>query len=251
MNKADAVNLLWTSGWDSTFRLLNLVFTQGRKVQPYYALGRKRISAKIELETMEKIKKAIERKFPLVRALIAETKVFNINDIPAYPDITDSLNRLKSIAFIGSQYDFLARTARYYNLTNLELSVHVDDKLYEHLKANVQEVDGVYRLVDNLPNPDLEALRAFCFPILMMTKLDMEKIARHEGYADILELSWFCYHPDSKGRPCGTCNPCRYTIEEGMGRRIPWQGHVRKTLKDLTAPSKKLLRRLKRNLLGG
>src|SRR5690606_13578695 len=32
------VNLLWTGGWDSTFRLLSLVVQQHRCVQPYYVL---------------------------------------------------------------------------------------------------------------------------------------------------------------------------------------------------------------------
>ncbi len=35
-----AVPLLWTGGWDSTFRLLHLVIVEGHAVQPYYMIDR-------------------------------------------------------------------------------------------------------------------------------------------------------------------------------------------------------------------
>jgi 7-cyano-7-deazaguanine synthase in queuosine biosynthesis len=244
------VNLLWTSGWDSTFRLLELVLVQGRKVQPYYVNDRKRLSAPVEMKTMEKIKQAIAIKSREARDLIAETIVIDAKAAPEYDDITESFKRLKAASFIGYQYDFLSRMARYRNLKDLELSVHIDDKLYKHLMGNIHEVDKVYELVENPSNPDLEILRCFRFPILMLTKLDMQKRAREQGYGDILELSWFCFHPDSKGRPCGYCNPCRCTIDEGMGRRVPWQGHVRRALTDIVAPANKVLVAPARRALG-
>ena len=33
-----ATPLLWTGGWDSTFRLLSLLLREQREVQPYYIL---------------------------------------------------------------------------------------------------------------------------------------------------------------------------------------------------------------------
>ena len=35
---ARAVKLLWTGGWDSTFRLLQLLLLYEKKVQPYYII---------------------------------------------------------------------------------------------------------------------------------------------------------------------------------------------------------------------
>lgn len=249
MRDTTTINLLWTSGWDSTYRLLELVLTHGRTVQPYYVFDSKRISSQIELQTMEKIKQAIAAKTPEAHALIQETIVIDALAAPKYEDITQSIGRLKAISFIGYQYDFLSRMARYRDLDQLELSVHIDDKLYKHLQGNVREVNNVYELVETPSNPDLEVLRPFRFPILMLTKLDMERRAREQGFADILDLSWFCFHPDSKGRPCGYCNPCRHTIDEGMGRRVPWQGHVRRALTDLVAPARQVLKGIRRHLL--
>jgi len=57
------VNLLWTGGWDSTFRLLYLVFVEKRRVQPYYIVDTERRSTLNELKTMHLIReKRLQRK---------------------------------------------------------------------------------------------------------------------------------------------------------------------------------------------
>ena len=37
--------------------------------------------------------------------------------------------------------------------------------------------------------------------------------------SDIIDDTWFCFNPIN-GKPCGYCNPCKYTIEEGMSYRF-------------------------------
>ena len=219
------VNLLWTSGWDSTFRLLDLTIVRGRKVQPYYVLDSTRASSPLELATQEKIKAALRMRFPAAAQLIEPTISIRDDDIPPSPAISASFERLRQRSIIGEQYDYLARAARHWGLNDLELSVHVDDKLFRHLDGQVEQVDGVFQLRDGA-SEDLKILAAFRFPILMMAKTDMEASARTNDFADLMEMTWFCFRP-VRGKPCGICNPCRYTINEGMGRRIPWQGHVR------------------------
>ena len=59
-----------------------------------------------------------------------------------------------------------------------------------------------------------------------MTKRHMQAEARLSGFDDLMNLTWFCHRP-RKGAPCGTCNPCIYTIEEGLGERVPLAGRVR------------------------
>jgi hypothetical protein len=41
-----------------------------------------------------------------------------------------------------------------------------------------------------------------------------------------MELTWFCHRP-IRGEPCGVCNPCIYTIQEGLGVRVPASGRRR------------------------
>ena len=49
------VNLLWTGGWDSTFRLLQLLLLHRVAVAPHYLEDPTRASTQIELETMARI----------------------------------------------------------------------------------------------------------------------------------------------------------------------------------------------------
>lgn len=52
----------------------------------------------------------------------------------------------------------------------------------------------------------------------------MGKIAEENGFGSIMEMTWFCFAPTWRKTPCGYCNPCKYTREEGLGRRVPSKG---------------------------
>ena len=54
-------NVLWTSGWESTYRVVDLILNKKEEVQPYYILDNKRVSSKVEINTMKKIKRKIGR----------------------------------------------------------------------------------------------------------------------------------------------------------------------------------------------
>ena len=240
---AQAANLLWTGGWDSTYRLLDLVLVQGRAVQPYYFPDPVRASRQVELRTMETIKAEVARRRPDAGALIGDTIVIEAQDIPADPVIDEQYERLRAAAYIGRQYASLARMAKHHGLSRLELSVHVDDKLYDHLRGNIAERDGIHALVDTPATADLEMFRPFVFPILRLTKIDMGARAAAAGFADLMEQTWFCHAPDRKGRACGICNPCVYTIEEGLARRVPWQNRVRYHARRVASPATSFLAR--------
>jgi queuosine biosynthesis protein QueC len=57
-------------------------------------------------------------------------------------------------------------------------------------------------------------------PLFNFTKKEMEAEAISLGFIDLMEQTWFCHVPRQDGSPCGRCSPCRYTKEEGLGRRI-------------------------------
>ena len=57
--QASPVQLLWTSGWDSTFQLLRLLLEHRVPVQPTYALDATRASAPVELKAMDSIRTAL------------------------------------------------------------------------------------------------------------------------------------------------------------------------------------------------
>jgi hypothetical protein len=229
---------------------LSLVLIEKREVQPYYLFMPDRRSAPIELERQELIKDQLAALGPVGRALIRDTVTIDVPNIPSNPDIVERYYSLKRKSPLATQYRELAEMALSRNLHGLELSVHVDDLVYAHLKGNVvKAADGVYDLKAELRDTDLGLLRDFRFPVLDLTKKDMEAIARDRGFLDLLELSWFCNTPDRRMRPCGTCLPCSFVIAEGMGRRVPWQGHLKNRIWKVARPIKRAAADLRWKLL--
>ena len=227
--------LLWTAGWDSTFRLLEALLVRGRAVQPYYLIDPERPSTPDELHAMQRIAAAVVERNPAAGRFLHESLVFNVTDVAPDPQITGRFERLRARAYLGGQYDWLARFAEQRGLTGLELAVHQDDRAAEFLRQHVVQRDGAdgcggdgyYRLPDDPADPDLRLFERFHFPVFDKTKRDMERLARAHGFAELLELTWFCHRPTFDGRPCGDCNPCRYTIREGLGRRLPLRSRLR------------------------
>ncbi|MEK0175251.1 7-cyano-7-deazaguanine synthase [Tetragenococcus halophilus] len=218
-------NILWTGGWDSTFRVLSLVILQNKEVQPYYIIDPGRASNEVELMTMEKIRKEVVRKFPNTKGLIKKTIVVNMESIPKNKVISQKFQKLKESSFMGSQYDWLARYSEAKGISSLELSIHQDDKATFFVRQNVAKVvkadDEYYKLRDDLYNTGYDIFKYYHFPLLDFSKKDMEKIAKANNFDSIMEMTWFCFNPTWRKTPCGYCNPCKYTREEGLGRRVP------------------------------
>lgn len=215
------INVLWTSGWDSTFRVASLVIDQGRTVQPWYVLDTGRRSTAVELETQGKIRAALVSMDPAARDRLLPIKTARIEDIPANAEITRQYQALRERGHLGTQYDWLSRFAKWRNIT-LELSIHLDDKAHDFLDGHVEElIDGTYRLRRDEAEPDLQVFAPFIFPLFDLSKPEMQQRAEQMGFGHIMEMTWFCFNPLLDRTPCGSCNPCKYTAEEGLGRRVP------------------------------
>lgn len=228
---AAGTRLLWTAGWDSTFRLLETLLVRRKPVWPYYLRDPGRPSTEFELRAMKEIAEAIAKKYPRAAGLLHDTAISSVADLEPDAETTGRFERLRARSHLGGQYDWLARFATQNGLADLELTVHQDDKAAIFLQPYVVPDDNggdpVYRLRDDPPDDDLRIFEHFRFPIFDKTKRDMDRAAREHGFIDVMELTWFCHIPTPQGEPCGRCNPCRYTIEEGLGRRIPLRTRVR------------------------
>lgn len=216
-----AVDVLWTAGWDSTFRVADLLFHSDDIVRPWYVVDPYRRSATIELETQDVIRRALADLDPTATRRLLPAQIVTVDEIPQIPEITEQFRALLGKQFLGGQYEWLARLAESRRLV-LELSIHRDDRAHKVLAAAVDNIDGSYRLVAGPVDPALEMFRRFRFPLFETTKLEMGDAARDGGFLRVMELTWFCHSP-LRGKPCGCCNPCRYTRAEGLGRRVPPQ----------------------------
>jgi hypothetical protein len=245
--RSEAVSLLWTSGWDSTYRLLYLLLVRKQPVQPYYLIDPDRLSTGVELQTMKRIKARLASLHPEAKALLRPVIFSDIYDLAANRELTESFERLRAAHGIGSQYDWLARFTTERGLDALEMSVHADDRVYPLLEPIVvsvdQDIEASLHVGRQFGGSDaFNVFRNFRFPRFGLTKLDMERLSSEYGFNQLLELSWFCHSPRSNGTPCGLCNPCASTMEEGMGRRIPAASRARYHARKYLRAIKRLLR---------
>ncbi len=259
------VNLLWTSGWDSSFRLLHLLLVQKRPVQPYYIIDRGRRSLDVELRTMEKIRKAVFSKAPDTQSLLLPIIFKELEEIKPNVLITRQYRRLVGLGRLGSQYEYIARYADEVGLTDLEMSIEkdlevpIEKRTFCFFASHVRpDVIGKrtgdfynYRLRPQPANPDVSLFKYFKFPTIELTKLDMKALAIKYGFMDVMEHTWFCHSPKN-GMPCGVCHPCSITIREGQGDRIPLVGRLRYLVQYKVRPTiKRVLRSSPKKVLRG
>lgn len=255
------INLLWTSGSDSTFRLLELLLVKKKTVQPYYIIDRARRSLDFELEAMEKIKQLMYQKDSSIHERLLPTIFKELSGIKPDEFITRQYKRLAAIDHLGIQYEWLSRFAKETGVHDLELSITAgiySDSYFQRfvrpslIKESHGEFDN-YRLQENPANPDLTLFKYFRFPIVEWSKLEMQQIARQHNFQDIMAHTWFCHSPKGQ-QPCGICNPCRIAIKEGMWIRVPLTGLLRNfsqyTIKPLLKGNFALPKRKKQPFIG-
>ena len=249
------VDLLWTGGWDSSFRLLQLLLQHRREVVPHYLLDPTRSSTRAELEAMERIRTALLDKHPHTRALLRPLRTVDIALLAPDAVITDAFQKIVGERFIGSQYDWLARFCKQLGIAELELAAG-------HRGGRIQGIIGpmVVRTTDNgyvsyrldrahADTKEFAVFGGFSFPLFELNKQETGTIAAEQGWLDVLRLSWFCHKPRNGNEPCGYCNPCLYAVDEGFGWRIPRRNRIkgvfyRALVRPMKAPAKAVLRQL-------
>lgn len=173
---------------------------------------------------MEKLKTLIYAMDSEAKKRILNTIIIDINKIPENEDITNKFNNVLKDYRVGGQYEWLGRYADSIGINNLELCIHLDDaaqKVVVNEAVEIREGNDSYFKIKNKPsNEYFNLFSYFHFPILALSKTDMEKNAKESGFEHIMEATWFCHSP-IKGQPCGICPPCRMTRDEGLGRRVP------------------------------
>ena len=216
------INILWTGGLDSTYRVLELS-TQEVTIQPYY-LASVNPSTEREIQAIheltETIKSRKETKCELLPVKVVEGATIAPNEA-----IYLAWERLFEKTHLGSQYEFIARFAAQHNLV-LELGIEKDP-----LESTIQRCldmngGGIIKEGYVTAHCETEDMRLifsnmrFPLPLFEMTKQD--EIAKYKEWhaEEVLSKIWFCYRPVN-GKPCGLCDPCQTYIEVGLGNMIP------------------------------
>jgi hypothetical protein len=219
-------------------------------VRPHYVSDPNRPSTAAELKAMSSIRSAIVAQYPEAQERLLPTHYAARDEIPAIPKTARRFASLAARGEIGSQYEWLARYAASVGLVDLELAIHRDDKAHVLLQDDVEPIryrsTTVYRLTESAAKTDLALFERFSFPVFDVSKLDMQRLATHNGFLDILEMSWFCHTP-SGNTPCGTCGPCNDAIREGVGYRLPPVSRLRNRVNQVL-PLRQIVNRAQRLL---
>jgi len=215
------INILWTGGWDSTYRLLYLLVVKHTVVQPYYIIDRRRKSVSNELLAMERIRHAITKTYPEKNTLLLPTIFTEKKHIKKNKAITLKFYgiALASRISLGSQIDWLPRFADEHGLSDLEICHEKKPSPSEFDRLIMPQLQGKghdCRLKDTINNQDLSIFKYFRFPTFHLTKQDMGRLAAEHGFSHMMKLTWFCHKPVKNNMPCGRCNPCIITKKAGI-----------------------------------
>ena len=219
---SDTVEILWTGGYDSSFRICQLSKLP-IKIKPYYLVG-ERLSKNKELEAIENITKALKTK-PDTRCTFLDLEIVPKEELEKIDHVTTAYKRIKEENKLGTQYEGLGWLA--YKYPGVELSVQKDGRIdailhkYKSIKRIECSTIGRYYKVDMEKAPEhVKGLFGnYHFPLIEYTKLKMKKEYIKLGCEDIIDMTWFCHKPID-GKVCGRCNPCKFVVEEGMKYRL-------------------------------
>lgn len=217
------IKILWTGGWDSSFRMCQLS-RMSVTIQPIYIRHPKRLSTDLELNAMQKIRQALIHR-PETVAKILPVKVIGFEDILISQPIKDAFIKVRNLfPKIGSQYEWLAAFAQ------LHPGVELGEEHYRNKPGTLWSIfiaaGGLQFDSDNvgyLSTLDKDVnliLGNFSYPIASYTELEMLKIIKDWHYEDVMQHVWFCQHPVD-GKPCGVCTPCQIKMKAGMEWMLP------------------------------
>ena len=216
------IRILWTGGWDSTYRIIQLSRRGGVTLQPIYVEDKGRGSVAYELKAIEELSSLIsQRESVTILPLIIVDK----DKIPENPEITEAYLLFKKEADMGSQHDWLARLALQY--PGMELCI--EKALGDHAPIR-QSINRHGKLIDtgdgyivDKQNSSKElnlVLGNLKLPIFDKTEKDMKDDIHAWGYDDVMSHIWFCHRP-IHDKPCGLCNPCTTKMTSDMAYLLP------------------------------
>lgn len=229
-------NIFWTGGFDSTFRLLQIVNDiEVEEINIFYVsllIDNKesskvsRRSLDIELKTMSNILSEIDttkiKCFTIIgksETLLLCNLIFSygfMNYITKeeviYTDKTKinffDLYRNNFVNRPISQYTYISQLLEELDIEaeiSLEFNPNNSVSFWSLLSSAIQN-NRIIKI-----RPELEAFSRFQLPIINLTKEDMLEIAIKNGWEKILQLTWSCWYPIGE-TSCGSCFACKRRV---------------------------------------
>jgi len=240
--------VFWTGGYDSTFRVCEMLLDEDKIVQPIYvtfALDNDceieetcnklwvRRNRKQEKKAMLIIRRAIQDLDPIAAERLLPTRFIN-QDIDDKEYTTWFENQFYAANLWPKkrkkhQYLTLAKWTAYHK-TFVDvgvLGIHNQTVFAKFLKDNLKQIHYVRSNGQNpvsgklappaginyqimVPDHPLRYLR---FPLWGRSKQSLLDRAKLRGYDNILKMTWSCWFPNAtNGKPCGKCPMCRERI---------------------------------------
>ncbi len=233
MTDRKLVKVMWTGGFDSTFRMCQLA-KEDIDIQPYYFHNKARKSAAIELQKIDEIAEVIKAK-ETTKATILPVIIHDVDEFkPLDAKYTEAFKRIRKKEHRGEQYVWMAQMSE--TFPGLEISLEAEEGAEEGCfvlesipkSSNVikhEEGTLAYYTLSEDVRPGYEdwyiLLSRFHFPyeIAHSTKTECLEKFIEMGDEDIMKMTWFCQLP-YKGDACGYCGPCRQVVDEGMEFRL-------------------------------
>ena len=228
---AEHVNLLWTGGWDSTLRLLQLLLIEKKRVQPHYIMIGARKSTPNEIEAMNRIRQYLFINYPHVKKLLLETFYIDDSILEENDTIQEAFRVLETQNHIGDQYEILARFSKQYRHDDLELCIEdgnfSKNFVQPYLYTNNCVSEPVNKIKSEItPEPIRHIFSGYRFPVIKFSKDEMDRYVKERQWMDIMRMTWMCHRPILGRYPCGACNPCMFVRKDGMGWRIPFPQRI-------------------------
>jgi len=253
------VTLLWSGGWDGTFRFLQLA-SEEICIQPVYVIDKTRRSSEYEKAAMHQIIDIVSNGEGYnFKSAILPIKFYTVEWILrncADEKTSAAFRHLKEKYSIGTQYEWFALLAK-------KLGVKMETCVVHQYHGKVESairMEGMLAPASDhifteryqvLPKGESDtaatAFENLIFPTILLSKKDEERIAKERGWLDIMKLSWFCHNPDKDGNPCGLCGPCDDAMHTGMEWRLPKKAQRRSRHRRMYLFLRKIKRYLVRN----
>lgn len=209
----EKINIFWTGGLDSTFRLIQLLTTTTSMIQPHYIV-RHEDSTGIEINTMIQIRRAIIRKYPQIRSRFLPSIYINEDLISEFKDIDEQIEKLKKTGKVAEQYQIMSNYCREFNIDKIDVAL--------------TRITGEKAFFNNFKISP--AFKSFEYPTIELTKKEMISIAKMNNWDEILYMTSFCRRPVIRISPCGVCGPCVDAVSSGMGSRFPVKSRIKARL---------------------